>query len=132
MDYATAASTRPRVETIYLPPLIFILPITKEDFSKQGEIHKIFLEISQPIRLALPEESQSKIVIQKTVHGMKKVKSVKIYLLTSCQNQQEEILAERMEVRDTKVFPLRDDQNHKFYPRSVGVKIKNILPNVLA
>ena len=72
MDYATAASMRPGVETNYLPPLAFILPITRENFSKQGErLNKIFLEISQSIKLALPEESQSKIVIQKTFHVLR-------------------------------------------------------------
>ena len=50
---------------------------------------------------------------------------------TCCQIQQEELLAEGIEVREKKRFPARDDQNYKFYPRRRVVRIKNIFPNVL-
>ena len=57
---------------------------------------------------------------------------MKTNLPTSCQRQQEELLAEGNEVRNKKVFPVRDEQNYKLYPRGVAVKIGKILPNTLA
>ena len=56
MNYASAAPTRQKVEAHYLQPLVLILPINKADFSKQGVIHKNFLELCQSIFLALPEQ----------------------------------------------------------------------------
>ena len=103
------------------------MPITTEDFCKQGEKRR-FLELCQLIKFFLPEDSQLIVVIQKTIRGIKKLKSVKINLPSS----EEELLAEGIEVRDKKVFAVQDDQNHKFYPQSIAGKIRNILPNVLA
>ena len=129
MDYAAAAKSSETTED-YLPPLLFVLPITKEDFNTPNGIIDIFVKLCTTLLAKLPCEARTKTVIQRVTYGFKKLKAVKVNLPTSCQNVQNEMLGMGLECGNKTVWPVRDDRTYRFYPCNVSIKIQNALPNL--
>ena len=129
MDYAAATKSSETTED-YLPPLLFVLPITKEDFNTPNGIIDIFVKLCTTLLAKLPCEARTKTVIQRVTYGFKKLKAVKVNLPTSCQNVQNEMLGMGLECGNKTVWPVRDDRTYRFYPCNVSIKIQNALPNL--
>ena len=133
MNYAAGATIKNAEETeVYLPSLLFILPITKEDFNKQNGINEIFIELCTENLKNLPADKRALVVIQKVSYGYKRLKAVKANLPLSCQNHQDNILETGIGCGNKTVWPVRNARTFKFLPCTVSIRFRNALPNLTA
>ena len=130
MNYSEALASN--VNEDYLPPLTFVLPLTREDFAHNDGVNNVFFKLCDAVLQLLPPQKRQLTVIQRTTFGERKLKSIKVNLPQSCEIQQQKILALGIEVNNKKLFPVRGDKNYTFYPCKTTIRVKNVLPNLKA